>query len=250
MLDRTITVDKHTAFREDLAAYALGALDASEIPALEAHLRNCKSCAADLAAYAKLTDGLLAAVPPRTPPGTLKRRLQQHVRSEGRQSRSGFQWSFGRLALGVGVGVLILLNIVSLFQVNSMRRDLAEQDARSTAAQTAIAMLAYPGTQMLPFNENGVAGSLLVDKQRNLLAIFAWHLPPPSAGKVYQVWLIDPQGNRVSGGFLIPDSGYPFAMTVVQPTGPLTGFTSLGVTLEPFGGSPGPTGPKILGVSF
>ena len=64
------------------------------------------------------------------------------------------------------------------------------------------------------------------------------------------MWLIDPKGDRTSGGFITPETGYPFVMAVVSSPQPLTGFTGIGVTLEPFGGSPKPTGPKILRVDF
>lgn len=243
-------VDKHTALKENLSAYALGALDANDVPALEAHLRTCKSCTADLAAYRQITDGLLAALPPHSPPAGLKKRIQQRLAREAGSSSSRAMWSFGRIAFGAAFVLLLGLNALSLLQLNSIRQAQAEQDARSTTAQTAIAMLAYPGTQVVAFDQNGIAGSLLVDKQRNLLAVFAWHLPPTPSAKVYQLWLVDPQGNRTSGGFLVPETGYPFATTVIQSPAPLSGFTSLGVTVEPQGGSPEPTGPKVFGVSF
>ena len=243
-------VDRHTALKENLAAYALNALDAREVTALEAHLRTCKTCTADLAAYQRITHGLLVALPPQAPPATLKHQLRQRVAREARPAAPVSKWSFGRFALGAAFVLLIGLNLLSLLQVNSIRQAQAEQETRSTTAQTAIAMLAYPGTQVVTFDQNGVAGSVLVDKQRNLLAVFAWHLPPTPAAKAYQVWLIDPQGNRTSGGFLTPEEGYPFATTVIASPAPLTGFTSLGVTLEPQGGSPAPTGPRVFGVSF
>ena len=242
--------DEHTAIKENLAAYALDALDQSEVPALEAHLRTCDSCTADLAAYRRLTGGLLQALPPQAPPASLRRKLQQRVGAQTRAPRAPWSWSFSRVAVAGVIAVLLALNVFSVLQVTSIRREQAEQDARSTTVQTAIAMLAYPGTQSVSFDQNGVAGSLLVDKQRNLLGLFAWHLPPAPESKVYQIWLIDPQGNRTSGGFLVPETGYPFAMTVIQPSAPLTGFTSFGVTLEPQGGSAGPTGPKVFGASF
>ena len=243
-------VDRHTALKENLAAYALGALDAPDVTALEAHFRSCKSCTVDLAAYKRIADGLLGALPPQAPPVAPRQRLRQRLVHEARPAAPAPKWSFGRFALGAAFALLIGLNLLSLLQVNSVRQAQTEQEARSTTAQTAIAMLAYPGTQMVTFDQNGVAGSLLIDKQRNLLAVFAWHLPPSTATQTYQVWLIDPQGKRTSGGFLTPEAGYPFATTVIASPAPLTGFTSLGVTLEPQGGSSAPTGPKVFGVSF
>jgi hypothetical protein len=146
--------------------------------------------------------------------------------------------------------LLIALNIVSVFEVYSIKRDQAELIGQYGSNQTAIAMLAYPSTQSIGFDQNGISGSLLVDKNRNLLAVFAWHLPPTPVGKTYQMWLIDPQGDRTSGGFIVADSDQPFVMAVIRSPQPLTAFVGLGVTLEPSGGSPKPTGPKILRVDF
>jgi anti-sigma-K factor RskA len=60
------------------------------------------------------------------------------------------------------------------------------------------------------------------------------------------MWLIDSQGDRTSGGFLVPEMNRPFETAVISLSLPLTGFTGFGITLEPFGGSPKPTGPRIL----
>jgi anti-sigma-K factor RskA len=111
-------------------------------------------------------------------------------------------------------------------------------------------MLAYPATQTIGFDQNGVTGSLLVDRQRDLLAVFAWHLPAAPAGKTYQVWLIDARGDRTSGGFLEPEADYPFVSAVIRSPAPLSGFTGFGVTTEPVGGSPAPTGSRVFGASF
>ena len=59
--------DEHSLFREKLSAFALGALDADEVPALEAHLQSCASCRAELEEYRAIGDGLLMALPPRPP---------------------------------------------------------------------------------------------------------------------------------------------------------------------------------------
>ena len=59
--------DEHSIFRENLSAYALGALEADELRALEAHLQTCDSCRAELGQYRAISDGLLAALPPRPP---------------------------------------------------------------------------------------------------------------------------------------------------------------------------------------
>ena len=68
--------DEHSLLRESIAAYALGALDADDVAALEAHLQTCESCRAELAAYRALSENLVAATPPREPSPALRKRLE------------------------------------------------------------------------------------------------------------------------------------------------------------------------------
>ncbi|MBI3739712.1 MAG: anti-sigma factor [Chloroflexi bacterium] len=239
--------DTHKTFQENLSAYALGALDADEAAALRSHLQTCDSCRAELADYQRVSAGLLAALPPQAPGPALKRTLKKRLAAG---TRPQFKWSWSQAAVSGAFVLLIVLNVVSISQVYSLKELQAEQGRERYSEQTAIAMLAYPGTQSIAFNQDGVAGSLLVDKNRNLLAVFAWHLPPAPAGKTYQMWLIDPKGDRTSGGFLTPEADQPFAMAVIASPQSLSDFVGLGITLEPSGGSPKPTGPKVLRVDF
>jgi anti-sigma-K factor RskA len=241
---------RHLVYKENLAAYALDALDNADAYALEAHLRTCDSCRADLEAYRGVGANLLAALSPKAPPASLRRGLQNRVAAHQRRRSWGISWSFSQLAAAGAVAVMVGLNLFSILEVRAVRQQLVEQEAQSISARTAIAMLAYPGTQAIAFDQNGVAGSLLVDRQRDLLAVFAWHLPPAPAGKTYQLWLIDARGNRTSGGFLTPEPEYPFVAVVIKCPAPLGSFTGFGVTAEPIGGSPGPTGPKVFGAEF
>jgi anti-sigma-K factor RskA len=239
--------DSHLIFQENLAAYALGALDADEALALQAHLQTCESCRSRLAGYQRLSAGLLSAIPPRPPSRDLKWALIRRL--EG-LSRPKFGWRLSQTALAGVLALMLALNIFTTLQVYSLKQEQSEFNGHYSQEQAAIAMLAYPTTQSVTFDQGGVSGSLLVDKARNLLAIFAWNLPLPPAGKTYQIWLIDPQGDRTSGGFLVPDGDEPFVMAVIASPAPLTGFVGLGITVEPAGGSPTPTGPKVLRVDF
>lgn len=239
--------DTHKTFQENLSAYALGALDADEAAALRTHLQTCDSCRAELADYQRVSAGLLAALPPQAPGPALKRTLKKRLAAG---TRPQFTWSLSRVATAGAFVLLIALNVVSVSQIFSLKQQQAEQSRQRYSEQTAIAMLAYPGTQSISFYQDGIAGSLLVDKTRNLLAVFAWHLPPAPAGKTYQMWLIDPKGDRTSGGFLTPEADQPFSMAVIASPQPLSGFVGIGITLEPSGGSPKPSGPKVLQVDF
>jgi anti-sigma-K factor RskA len=243
--------------RENLAAYALGALDADDIPALEAHLADCRACRAELADYQSVTTDLLHALPPRTPPQRLRRNLIARLPSQRTRTSQLFADIFGRLplwpvALAVTMVFLLGLNIFSALQIQHLQQGQTELAERLHQDQTAIAMLAYPSTRVLPVNADtdNLTGSMLVDEDKNMAVLVLWNLPRLDAGHTYQIWLIDSGGERLSGGLFRPldDQGYTTA-TIQSPL-PLGQFVGIGVTVEPEGGSQGPTGSRILGVDL
>jgi anti-sigma-K factor RskA len=75
------------------------------------------------------------------------------------------------------------------------------------------------------------------------------NLPALERGKIYQLWLVDAKGERTSGGtFTLDEERYGWL--VVRLTRPLTEFMSMGITVEPAGGSPEPTGPRVMSTSL
>jgi anti-sigma-K factor RskA len=64
-------------------------------------------------------------------------------------------------------------------------------------------------------------------------------------GTIKTQWLIE-NGQRTSGGvFSVSQEGYG-SLRVSSPQ-PLSNYSAFGITVEPVGGSPGPTGNKVLG---
>ncbi len=241
---------EHATFQENLAAYALGALDPEEAAALERHLKTCEPCRLELATYERVGAGLLTALPASAPRASVRQGLQKRLSGVNSRPRPSPNWSAGRWLFAGALAALVVLNALLLSQVYSLRQEQTEMMAQRKSDPTALAMLAYPTTKELAFDQNGVVGSLLVDKQQDLVGVFAWNLPQPPSGKTYQIWLIDSQGNRTKGGFLVPEAGYPFVTAVVWSPRPLSTYTGIGVTLEPIGGSQQPTGSPILRVEF
>ena len=70
-------------------------------------------------------------------------------------------------------------------------------------------------------------------------------MPPPPAGKVYQLWLDQPGEGMVSAGVMPvePDQ-------TVLLTGDAATATAAGITVEPAGGSTSPTSPPIALFDF
>ncbi|MGB7873976.1 MAG: anti-sigma factor [Anaerolineales bacterium] len=244
-------------YRENLAAYALGTLDADDIRALESHLENCQDCQSELADYQSVTTGLLHSVPPQAPPPSLRRKLVAQLPSQRTQTPNlrpniFSRFSLGQVATTVIVVILLGLNIFSSMQIRELQQQQAELTERLSNEQVAIAMLAYPSTQSLTVSADvqNLAGSMLVDREKRIAVLVLWNLPPLDAGQTYQAWLIDADGNRVSGGLFasVIERGYTTA-TIHSPA-PIGEFEGLGVTVEPSGGSEGPTGPRVLAVDL
>lgn len=238
------------SFRENIPAYALGALDADEASALEAHLQTCDSCPAELAAHRAISDTLLTAIPPQRPPAALRQRLQGRLPGAQKNRRLWPSWSFGQFALGTGVVLLVTLNIFSLFQIQTLQRQQVQFAHQIQTGQAAFAMLAYPETKSLPISGSNVAGTLLLDKEHNAAVLIAWNLPPIAENQTYQIWLIDPKGGRTNGGLFRQEAGQPFTSQSIFSTQDISTFTGLGVTVEPAGGSSQPTGSRIFKVDF
>ena len=244
--------DNHLPFRENLSAYALGALDADETAALEAHLRTCDSCRAELADYQRVRAGLLSGLPPQAPRPALKRTLAARLPSAKKSIRPRWQWewSFGQIATSAAFAFLLIINILSLNQVRALQTQQAELTRQLTMEQKALAMIASPGARTLPVNGANVTGSLIVNNETNSAILILSNLAELEQGKTYQIWLITPDDGRVSAGVFNVNQDGSITIASLVSRDPLLAYVGIGVTVEPAGGSDQPTGPKAFGVEF
>jgi anti-sigma-K factor RskA len=245
-----MTVESSDSFRENLAAYALDALDEDEVRALEEHLQTCALCRDELAAYRKLGEGLLAAIPPHQPPAALRRRLHESLSPRPGSSLPKKKWPLGQIAFGVVLALLLGITLFSVYQMQALQRQQAALARQINNSQVALAMLAYPSTRTLPLGGGNIAGNLLVDPDRNVAALVVWNLPVLPADQTYQIWLIDSQGKRTSGGTFRSEADQPFTTVSILAPAAFSNFSGVGVTIEPSGGSSGPTGNNVLKVDL
>jgi anti-sigma-K factor RskA len=226
-------------------------LDADEAAALEIHLRNCDSCRAELASYRKVSQGLMAALPPQKPPAEVRKQLQQSLPGRRRVAeRTRASWSFGQIAIGLIALLLLGMNVFSFLQLRSLQQEQAKLLQQVQTDQAALSMLAYPETISLPIQSQQVAGSLLVNREQNTAMLVVWGLPPLPDNESYQAWLVQPDGIRVSAAVFRPEQGQSYTARMISVPQSLNTFSSLGVTIEPVGGSPQPTGQRVLKVDF
>ncbi len=244
--------DEHSPFRENLPAYALGALDAEELAALEAHLQTCESCRAELGEYRQISDSLLTALPPRQPSAALRKRLQSQLPSAQKKVKARVAWSFsfGQLAAGAVLALLLVMSVFSFAQMRAIQNQQTALLSQIKTNQFALSMLAYPGTQSFPIVADNFSGSVLLDKEHNTIALITWHLPDLPENQIYQIWLIEPSGHRVSAGLFRPQQNSSYTTQPVFAKQSLSNFVGVGVTVEPASGSEQPTGPRVFKVDF
>jgi hypothetical protein len=123
-------VSECAKFRELLEAYALGALDAPERAALEAHLATgCDDCAKALAEARWLVSQLAYLAPEAAPSDMLKGRLLQTVRSEAQAAKqSASPKSAIPFWMWAGVAALFVATIYSAWNAQKMQREIQRSD--------------------------------------------------------------------------------------------------------------------------
>jgi anti-sigma-K factor RskA len=76
------------------------------------------------------------------------------------------------------------------------------------------------------------------------MLIYDGQLEPAPEGKSYQLWVVPAQGNPISAGVFQPVAGQTDNLLMDMPQGVVP--KAFAVTIEPAGGMPQPTGPKVL----
>lgn len=228
-----------------LPAYALGSLDEEEDLQVSDHLATCSICRAELQAFEKVVEDLPLAMMQSEPSGDIKdkviaqaRKNKHPLTTTTQQSWwSRFTQSMRANAPAWGIVSLILILILGLSNLFLWER--LNEIERIT--QNTLITIPMQGTEatpqamgMLVVSRDGEHGTLIVDG-----------LPILEEISQYQLWLIR-DGQRTSGGiFSVDEEGY--SNLWVSSPDPLLSYSAFGITVEPVGGSPGPTGVKVLG---
>ncbi len=223
--------------RDDLAAYSLGALEATEEAELERHLDGCDACRERLLWLRPAVDLLPGSVVQRTPPESLRRGLMATVRAEAAEASPPHEsraerpepWWRGltnvmlRPATGMVVLIVLVLGVAGGYLLRG------EGDVQGSEF---IKGVPAPGVQVsATLERHGDSGTLHVNQ-----------MPKLSRDEVYQVWVqradvMEPRSTFVLDGDGSAEAAVP---------GPLGGAEAVLVTAEPRPGSTRPTSPAIL----
>jgi anti-sigma-K factor RskA len=231
--------DNHAS--EQLAAYALGSLDAAEAAPVQAHLDVCPACRAEYQGYAAAAARLALAAPEIEPPDGLLDRLHERIREADLSTGPVPSGLFSRLS-ELARRIAPVWTPVSLVLIAVLLAgNLILASGALAPRQTAIRTVNLAGTADSP----GASGLITISADGDEGALIVYGLPALDAAHQYQLWLIE-DGERDNGGvFSVEADG--FGYIGIWSARSLYEYDGFGVTIEPAGGSPGPTGPKVLG---
>lgn len=232
-------------------AYAHGALEPSEVDAVEQHLGECDSCRALADEARRTADSLLYAVPQVAPPPSLRGRVLARIAEEkAAMSRDSSEAHASRTpASNASVGETETVRSPLRRLLDALRNEPAPAGhagdlLRDLLADPQVAIWPIAGTPDAP----GASGRLIVSPRLHEGVVVTSGLFRPAPGKAYQVWFLrggQPQPNVL---FSVDPSGV--GAGIVRADAPWHDFDTVAVTPEPRGGSPAPTGPIVLAGSL
>lgn len=223
---------------EYLPAFALGCLEHEEADEVRNHLLTCMSCRADLSSLEEVSSLLAYAAPQVHPSPALKHKLLiPH------DSLTGYAWferllnHFPRLVPAASLMAVILTVIFGASNLILWHQTKTPELFEEFAEYPFVLL---KGTEVMP----GAEGRLIADLNSKQGLLLVDSLSPLKNTSQYQLWLIR-NGERTSGA-VFSVNGHGMACVLVSSKRPLTDYDSFGITIEPYGGSSGPSGKKVL----
>ena len=221
---------EHEAWRDDLSAHLLGALEPEESARLERHLADCDECREWLAWLRPAAEVLPESVPQLQPPRQLRARLMDEVRESAGRPRAA------RVRGGGLRGWLTRPAAVALGALALVVAGVAGYELGTGGGGTATTTLT--GTQ----SKSGALASLERSGDSGTLQVTGLSQLPRS--QVYQAWVQRDGHMEPSSLFAARSNG---AGTAAIPHG-LDGAQAVVVTVEPHGGSRQPTSSPLVSV--
>jgi anti-sigma-K factor RskA len=262
-----MTPENDTHPHDELAIYALDALDPDEHAAIEAHLARCAACRAELEEHRDTLSRLV--VPDEAPPPSVWEGIAQqlprlggapdasgppalpppapgdtsdppdggevvplHFRRQGRGfvERSGWLAAAAALIAVVGIGAFVAGRSGDSGGGTASVTDLAAAAADDTGAEVVALQ-----------NDSGDAVARVVLTGDATDYVIFDDLAELPAERSYQLWTTDPSGEAPPVSLGVLGDGATGAVAIAAPDG----VTDLAITDEPAGGVPAPTGPVV-----
>jgi anti-sigma-K factor RskA len=271
----------HEQFEEDLALYALQALEGPERVALEQHLAGCAACRLELEQLRG--DGALLALSTTGPKPPLRARqrllnavaretktvvaptpaafasgqaLAQKPRKDGAPGYSEPRRSWWGV-LGWAATAAVMVFAASLWKENAaLKRDaltwralVSQQTLELDSAEKVVETITNPEGQHFTLvagkNPPQPQGKAFYLKNRRSLVFLASNMPALPPTKAYELWLIPMQGAPIPAGVFKPDAHG--SATVTNPPLPAGAEAkAFAITVENEAGASTPTMPIVM----
>ena len=239
-------------------AYTLHALDAEEARAFESHLLESEETRNEVTELADTAVLLGLAVDPVRPPASLKASIMAQIAttpqldreqpsapvvdvarfSGAAERKAQSRWFRPVIALAsvaaaaaiIFGGAVVSNNIGTTTQQQAQADQLAAINSADDS-QKLVAAVDGGGTATLVWSTDLASSALIVDDFASL-----------PADKVYELWYIDENGARPAGTFTVGSDGKTWQVL----EGTMGAGDTVGVTVEPSGGSTTPTTDPVL----
>ena len=256
-------MDKDKQIEELLPFYALDALTDEERELVENYLTQHPEARQQLEAMSDTVSALPLGVSSVEPSPRIKEALMRRVVADERARPSAqsqpsrrerrFESLFRILSLGAAAIALIWVVVLNS-QVVRLRSEIAKLNSALAEQSNTLNQIIQKLPQTTPSTtitvslrgtkvEPQAQGQLIADPASQSAVLVVTGLPPLQPGKTYQVWLI--ANAPVSAGLLTVDANGQGVLIITSKES-IGSFKSLGISVEPKGGSPQPTGDIVV----
>jgi anti-sigma-K factor RskA len=257
---------------ELLAFYALDALTDEERELVEAYLREHPEARQQIDEMGKAVSALPYGIAPVEPAPRTKDALmariavdersrvskqEQAARPRGMRLGNIFQaFSMGVATVAIVWAVILNTQLAQLRNEVSTLRNAVIAQANSleqinqSVEQINAKLPPTPVSETVTISLKGTdarpqaQGQLIADPNSQSAVLVIAGLGQLEPGKTYQVWLIDSSGPKSAGLLSVDSKGQ--AVLIVTSNETISSFQSLGISVEPEGGSQQPTGDIVI----
>jgi hypothetical protein len=236
-----------------IVAYAFDSIAPDEAAKVVAYVAAHPEAQALLDEYREIVGLLPYATAPSEPPPFLREGVLRTIRAE--RSRRRFSVPLpSRIAFAIAACLVFSLLLWDIGLQRRVGEGMAVPTATSAAATTSAAspisdILSRPDLLTYPMDAQpdapSASGRVYLTTDPQLSAMAVWHMPPLPPDRTYQLWFRLDDQTRVSiTTFTVDERGSAvIRLNVPHMNRP---YVQCGITQEPIGGSPEPSGPRML----
>ena len=228
------------------AALSVGSIDGADQAALQVHLTGCADCRRTAGEYMAAAAHLPLALETVPPSPELRGRLMRAVYAEAAQAKqraAGAQpspwWPRLWQAVPASRAMTVAAAVAAVVVIGLSSWAVASRQNGSPATVAVALAVSQVGSH--------AQAELTYQRGSGEAVLRASGLPSPSTivarAAVYEIWLIRPNGSAVAAAYLNKDPDGTWSAAI---HGDMTAYSAVAATPEPAGGSPAPTGTRVI----